>query len=97
MGGSIFIYLFLFKKNNGGGLDYILTSFWKILNLEGHPNHITASRVRAILLIGLSVCHNTLLYVLHDAVGQLTAEERIGFVKWTFFLLKSSVNDDDGV
>ena len=32
-------------------IDYI-TIFWEILNLEGHPNRITGSRVTAILLNG---------------------------------------------
>ena len=32
--------------------DYI-TIFWEILNLEGHQNRISGSRVRAILLNGL--------------------------------------------
>ena len=29
-----------------------VTMFLEILNLEGHPNHITGSRVKAILLNG---------------------------------------------
>ena len=32
-------------------VDYV-TIFWEILNLEGHPNRITDSRVTAILLDG---------------------------------------------
>ena len=30
-------------------IDYV-TIFWDILNPEGHPNHITGSKVTAILL-----------------------------------------------
>ena len=33
-------------------IDYV-SIFWEILNLKGHPNRITGSRVMAILLIGL--------------------------------------------
>ena len=33
-----------------GGMKLDLTNFLEILNLEGHPNHITGSRVTAILL-----------------------------------------------
>ena len=32
-------------------IDYV-ANFLKILNLEGHPNRITSSRVTAILLMG---------------------------------------------
>ena len=36
-------------------IDYIAT-FWEILNLEGHQNSITGSRVTAILLNGWIAC-----------------------------------------
>ena len=32
-------------------IDYV-TIFWEILNLEGHPNCTTGSKVKAILLNG---------------------------------------------
>ena len=31
---------------------YYVTIFWEILNLEGHPNRITGSKVTAILVNG---------------------------------------------